>query len=357
MAVALLKLIANLRQRIKPSKKEQELRAVMPPFTPFHNGNENLTGASAENQEHKRQTNGRNSQLELMAKQWEYINESASLGIYDNNHEKNKVYYSNGYLQNLGYGPAEWSNSPREWSQRIHPEDKPTVLKEVNKLWAKEKNAIDINYRMRHKDGSYLWIHDQGKIVEWSPQGKPTRLIGTHQDISPSKQNEEGLKLLASTDSLTGLANRTTAYENIRRIKNQLRRTGTRSALLFCDLDNFKLINDTYSHRVGDEVLCAVANLIQACLRSEDLAARIGGDEFLVFLEGVQDEANAKGLAHKLREAVAKPIHTTGGLITTSMSIGLTLVRDEESVDELLDRADGAMYEAKRNGRNQVNCR
>jgi diguanylate cyclase (GGDEF)-like protein len=83
----------------------------------------------------------------------------------------------------------------------------------------------------------------------------------------------------------------------------------------------------------------------------------IGGDALLVLLQGVQDEANAQGLAHKLREAVAKPIHTTGGLITTSMSIGLTLVRDEESVDELVDRADAAMYEAKRNGRNQVNCR
>jgi diguanylate cyclase (GGDEF)-like protein len=117
------------------------------------------------------------------------------------------------------------------------------------------------------------------------------------------------------------------------------------------------LINDTYSHRTGDEVLCAVAKRIQACLRTGDLAARIGGDELLVFLEGVQDEANAQRLAHKLMEAVAKPIHTTVGLINTSMSIGLTLGRDEESVDELVDRADAAMYEAKRNGRNQVNCR
>jgi diguanylate cyclase (GGDEF)-like protein/PAS domain S-box-containing protein len=306
---------------------------------------------------HQQQINGKSKQKDQMLKQWEYINESASLGLYDNDHESNEVYYSNGYVQNLGHGPEEWSNSPKEWSERIHHEDKQKVLTEIQKLWDKEKETIDINYRMQHKDGSYRWIHDQGKIVAWSPQGKPTRLIGTHQDISPSKHNEEGLKLLANTDSLTGLINRTTAFENIRRIKNQLRRTGTRSALLFCDLDNFKLINDTYSHRTGDEVLCAVAKRIQACLRTGDLAARIGGDELLVFLEGVQDEANAQRLAHKLMEAVAKPIHTTVGLINTSMSIGLTLGRDEESVDELVDRADAAMYEAKRNGRNQVNCR
>jgi len=355
MAMAVQKFDANFGKRIGLSKKEPGSRGSKPPFELSHA--QSLTGVNTGNKDHKQQTNGKGQQSDLMAKQWEYINESASLGLYDNNHEKNEVYYSNGYLQNLGHGPEEWSNSPREWSQRIHPEDKSKVLEEANKLWDKEENAIDINYRMRHKDGTYHWIRDQGKIVEWNPQGKPTRMIGTHQDISPSKQNEEGLKLLANTDSLTGLANRTTAFENIRRIKNQLRRTGTRSALLFCDLDNFKLINDTYSHRAGDEVLCAVAKRIQDCLRTGDLAARIGGDELLVLLQGVQDEANAQGLAHKLREAVAKPIHTTGGLITTSMSIGLTLVRDEESVDELVDRADAAMYEAKRNGRNQVNCR
>jgi diguanylate cyclase (GGDEF)-like protein/PAS domain S-box-containing protein len=355
MAMAVQKFAANFGKRIGLSKKEPGSRGSKPPFE--LSDAQSLATVNTGKKNHKQQTNGKGQQSDLMAKQWEYINESASLGLYDNNLEKNEVYYSNGYLQNLGHGPEEWSNSPREWSQRIHPEDKSKVLEETNKLWDKEKNAIDINYRMRHKDGTYRWIHDQGKIVEWNPQGKPTRMIGTHQDISPSKQNEEGLKLLANTDSLTGLANRTTAFENIRRIKNQLRRTGTRSALLFCDLDNFKLINDTYSHRAGDEVLCAVAKRIKACLRTGDLAARIGGDELLVLLQGVQDEANAQGLAHKLREAVAKPIHTTGGLITTSMSIGLTLVRDEESVDELVDRADAAMYEAKRNGRNQVNCR
>ena len=193
--------------------------------------------------------------------------------------------------------------------------------------------------------------------MEWDDKGKPIRMIGTHLDISPSKTNEEELKLLANTDSLTGLANRKQAFERIRRIKNQLRRTGTRSALLFCDLDNFKSINDTYNHRVGDEVLCAVAERIQTCLRNGDLAARFGGDEILVFLEGVQDEANAQGLAHKLIKTIAEPIQTTAGPVSTSMSIGLTLVREEESVDELVDRADAAMYEAKRNGRNQVICR
>lgn len=341
MAMVVQRFAESLVNRIGARKKEPSQMPSKPPVELSH----------------QQQINGKSKQKDQMLKQWEYINESASLGLYDNDHESNEVYYSNGYVQNLGHGPEEWSNSPKEWSERIHHEDKQKVLTEIQKLWDKEKETIDINYRMQHKDGSYRWIHDQGKIVAWSPQGKPTRLIGTHQDISPSKHNEEGLKLLANTDSLTGLINRTTAFENIRRIKNQLRRTGTRSALLFCDLDNFKLINDTYSHRTGDEVLCAVAKRIQACLRTGDLAARIGGDELLVFMEGVQDEANAQRLAHKLMEAVAKPIHTTVGLINTSMSIGLTLGRDEESVDELVDRADAAMYEAKRNGRNQVNCR
>ena len=316
-----------------------------------------LAAVSSERKDAKQPDSTSNSELKLMAKRWEFISQSTNLGLYDINNEKGETFYSIGYLHNLGYKLGEWSDSPTEWSNRIHPDDKKAVLEELEKLWGQEKSSISIDYRMQHKDGSYHWIHDQGKTVEWDDKGKPIRMIGTHLDISPSKTNEEELKLLANTDSLTGLANRKQAFERIRRIKNQLRRTGTRSALLFCDLDNFKSINDTYNHRVGDEVLCAVAERIQTCLRNGDLAARFGGDEILVFLEGVQDEANAQGLARKLIKTIAEPIQTTAGPVSTSMSIGLTLVREEESVDELVDRADAAMYEAKRNGRNQVICR
>lgn len=204
MAMVVQRFAESLANRIGARKKEPSQMPSKPPVELSH----------------QQQINGKSKQKDQMLKQWEYINESASLGLYDNDHESNEVYYSNGYVQNLGHGPEEWSNSPKEWSERIHHEDKQKVLTEIQKLWDKEKETIGINYRMQHKDGSYRWIHDQGKIVAWSPQGKPTRLIGTHQDISPSKHNEEGLKLLANTDSLTGLINRTTAFENIRRIKN-----------------------------------------------------------------------------------------------------------------------------------------
>jgi diguanylate cyclase (GGDEF)-like protein len=125
--------------------------------------------------------------------------------------------------------------------------------------------------------------------------------------------------------------------------------------VLFCDLDKFKEINDTHGHRVGDEVLGAVAERLRAGLRhADDVAARVGGDELMVVLHGVHDEADALAVAEKLRVAVAEPITTAAGSLQVTMSLGVALARPEETTEELIARADSAMYTAKQTGRNQV---
>jgi len=123
---------------------------------------------------------------------------------------------------------------------------------------------------------------------------------------------------------------------------------------MFCDVDGFKGINDTYGHAAGDQVLRSIAVRIEGSVRSDDMIARIGGDEFLVILDGVHDLTEAVDIADKLREKVAKPIPIPGGTVTATLSIGVTLAQSSENVDILVARADEAMYKAKKGGNNQV---
>ena len=131
-------------------------------------------------------------------------------------------------------------------------------------------------------------------------------------------------------------------------------RHGDATAVLFCDLDNFKEINDTFGHVPGDELLRTVATRIRMGLRSGDMAARIGGDELMVVLQGVRSLNDAMAIAEKLRRAVAEPIPTSAGYLSITLSIGVTMVQPDETHDAIISRADRAMYRAKQTGRNQV---
>ncbi len=166
---------------------------------------------------------------------------------------------------------------------------------------------------------------------------------------------QEKLRLLAMTDPLTGTSNR---RHFMRRASEELERTkryGSPLSLMVLDIDNFKVINDTFGHESGDEVLRSIANHCLSYLRSIDQFARLGGDEFVALLVQA-DQDNAKEIAERLRASVeGMEIRISGEIIDTSVSIGLTTTTDDElSVKELVKRADDALYEAKNRGRNQV---
>lgn len=149
--------------------------------------------------------------------------------------------------------------------------------------------------------------------------------------------------------------NRTEVLRTVARLSTQRPRTGAHTAILFCDIDLFKDINDAHGHAAGDEVLRTLGERLSATIRSDDFAARIGGDELLVVLTGVHSLDEAVAIAEKVRTSASEPIAFEGGVrITPSLSVGVTLARPDETTDTLLDRADTAMYEAKRSGRDQV---
>lgn len=192
--------------------------------------------------------------------------------------------------------------------------------------------------RIEAKDGSWHWIEANLRPYRDSDQ-QPNGVVDSFRTVDLEVETEQELERRARTDELTGLLNR---------------RANDGSAVLFCDLDDFKTINDSHGHGAGDDVLAAVALRIRGCLRADDLAARIGGDELLVVLRSVPDLEDAVAIAEKIRAAFSQPIHTRVGTVAVTLSIGVTLRSSEEWTDVLIARADAAMYEARAQGRDRV---
>jgi diguanylate cyclase (GGDEF)-like protein len=165
---------------------------------------------------------------------------------------------------------------------------------------------------------------------------------------------ERELERRASTDSLTALLNRDEVFSQIRRLTQSNQRRGKELAVLFCDLDHFKQVNDSFGHQAGDAVLRAMAERVRSCLRASDVAARIGGDELLVVLPGLQRFEDAIEIAEKLRQRAREPVPFPGGEVRITVSVGVALAQPGESLDDLIARADGAMFSAKQKGRDQV---
>ncbi len=167
------------------------------------------------------------------------------------------------------------------------------------------------------------------------------------------KQTEERLRSEAQRDLLTGLPNRRLLEDRLDHAIHRAVRGNTGVAMLFLDLDRFKAVNDTFGHSVGDALLSAVAQRLQQCVRESDTIARIGGDEFTVLLEDIQDDADVKIVAEKIIHTVSQPFVVGATELTTSTSIGISMYPESGEVpDTLLENADAAMYQAKSNGRN-----
>ena len=184
--------------------------------------------------------------------------------------------------------------------------------------------------------------------------GRALHYVALFSDIGPLKRAEQRLLHLAHHDALTGLPNRLLFEADLARSLQRARRQGQQIALLFVDLDCFKLVNDTLGHAAGDQLLRVIGARLRAAVRAEDAVARLGGDEFTVVLEEVGGVAGAALAAGKLLDAIAAPLALQGHTVSISASIGLALFPDHGAdADALMHAADTAMYGAKRQGRRQ----
>lgn len=248
----------------------------------------------------------------------------------------------------FGWMPAEWIGRPYPQLPATTADQEPG-----EPIWPEPGERARGRQRFRAKDGTVHWC--EALIApSLDRDGRQDGWICSLRAIDLQVANEEALSLRARTDPLTPLLNREEGFRQIERLSGLRSRTGPDLALLFCDLDQFKLANDTFGHQAGDTVLKVIAQRIRTCLRSTDLAVRIGGDELLVALPGVHGLTSALAIADKVRQLANQPIAVPGGVVRISLSIGVALAHPDESIDVLVARADRAMYIAKREGGDRV---
>ena len=242
----------------------------------------------------------------------------------------------------LGFSVEEWRRDERLFVKLLHPDDRERVLAAHRHTHATHE-PLSIDYRLRARDGRYVWLRDEGVVVT-DDAGAPLHLQGYLLDVSAERDAEERLRRQALYDPLTGLANRACFTERLEHAIGLQQRAATQAGLLYVDVDDFKGINDRYGHHSGDLVLCALAGRLSSVIRPGDTAARLGGDEFAVVLNGLADAAAAAAVADRLQRVISRPVELEGRRIEVRVSIGIAIGTDAEA---LLKEADAAMYRAK----------
>jgi diguanylate cyclase (GGDEF)-like protein/PAS domain S-box-containing protein len=289
-------------------------------------------------------------------------------GIWDLDLLTGELYHSPGMAQMLGYTAEELPAQRKAWDAITNPDDADNFHHEMGRHFKNPDHAFDVLVRLRHKDGSWRWVQSRGQATR-NAQGRAVRFTGTQFDVTERKRLEEQVRQLAYFDALTGLPNRRLLNDRLSQAMAASKRSGLYGALMFLDLDNFKPLNDTLGHGVGDLLLIEVAKRLSACVREVDTVGRIGGDEFVVMLSELDaDKARsteqAAAVAEKIRASLAAPYLLTvaqpGEQSTTvehhcTTSIGVAMfLNHEASQTDLVKWADAAMYQAKDAGRDVV---
>ncbi|MEX2516394.1 MAG: diguanylate cyclase [Gammaproteobacteria bacterium] len=253
-------------------------------------------------------------------------------------------------VQQFGYKADDLRSGAVAYATLIHPDDLERVAAEVKHHDETGAESFEQEYRIVCADGRVRWIYDR-TVVERGDDGLAHHYQGIVMDITERKEAEERIRVLATTDGLTGILNRKEFTRLLESEIDRVNRYATQLSLIMYDLDHFKQINDNHGHDTGDKVLQTVVKLVCSNIRSVDIAARWGGEEFMVLLPQSSLEA-ARKIAEKLRLTVSRHDFGKTGSVTASFGV-VEFVPGEDS-NSLLKRVDKALYKAKNNGRNRV---
>jgi len=277
---------------------------------------------------------------------------AANDGLWDWNLKTNKVYFSPRSKAILGYGEEEIGNGWEEFFRRVHPQDIEPLKAAIASHLEGLTPHFESEYRVLHPDRQYRWILCRGLAVR-DAEGKPDRFAGSQTDITQRKQTESQLLHQAFHDALTGLPNRLLFMERLEYVLKRAKWSPDYAfAVLFLDLDRFKVVNDSLGHALGDQLLVALAHRLEACVRHRDTVARLGGDEFSILLEDIKDLSEAKHVAERIQKQLSLPFHIGGHEVFTTASIGIAISHDGyEQPEDLLRDADTTMYRAKALGK------
>lgn len=328
------------------------------------------------------------------AKRLEYILDVIEEGVWEWNTNTGEVKRSPGWYQMLGYPPNYLPPNVITWENTIHPEDYPRVMAHFEDYLNGLSPNYSIEYRCHKTDGDYLWVHDQGKIVDRNPDGSPALMVGAHTNIHAHKsaqlalqrqtelfsqnklsledllesliksrtdelikmnqemeKNLQEIEKLRNLDHLTSIYNRGKLEIELNKEISRARRYQSPLSVTLFDIDHFKQINDNYGHAIGDQALQSISRLVLNNLRETDIAGRWGGDEFILLLPGI-DHEQALNVVEKLRELIENSEFVSNIKITCSF--GVTSVDKDDTIGTIYKRADQALYKAKHLGRNRV---
>jgi diguanylate cyclase (GGDEF)-like protein/PAS domain S-box-containing protein len=262
------------------------------------------------------------------------------------------VYISHN-IAKLGHDPEVLLASPN-WAQSlIEPDDLAKVGEAMTRVLEKSEEGSSIEFRLCTANGERRWVENRYVPIR-DKDGRLVEVEGIIIDVTERKAAEDKITLMARTDGLTGLANRSTFTERLGHAFAAAQRGAMAFAILFLDLDKFKPVNDTFGHPVGDLLLQQVAQRLKSCTRESDVVARLGGDEFAILQGEIREPANAGVLAQNIQTALALPYLINGNHIDISVSIGISpYVGGNISADAMLAQADLALYRSKDEGRNQ----
>jgi diguanylate cyclase (GGDEF)-like protein/PAS domain S-box-containing protein len=277
---------------------------------------------------------------------------STNDGLWDWDLGTNQISFCYRWKKMIGHAQEEIGTSTQEWFKRIHPDDVETVETEITAHLLGLTPQFQNEHRLRHRDGKYRWMRCRGMAV-WETSREAYRMAGSITDITEQKEAEEQLLHNAFHDSLTGLPNRTLFMNKLKRALARINQGDEYLfAILFLDLDRFKVINDSLGHHVGDQLLIALSQRLEAAIRPGDMVARLGGDEFAIILDRIKSVTDATQAAARIQHDLLAPFKLSGHEVVVSASIGIShSLVPYSSPDEFIRNADIAMYRAKEHGR------
>lgn len=272
----------------------------------------------------------------------------ANDGLWDWNLATDEIYFSPRWNHMLGYPVSGVWSGPEEWFNHIHVDDRERVHAAIAAHREGKTSELVSEYRMRHGSSGYIWTLSRGIAVR-DESGRAVRMAGSQTDITEGK----------ISDPLTHIPNRLYFMDRLESAIETAHEEGALFAVLFIDLDKFKLVNDSLGHAVGDELLIDVAGRLRASLRTSSrpgdpansVVARVGGDEFAILLTHMRNKAEPSVVAARVLERLNQPFYVEGRHVSSSASIGIALGSISSTPEDLLRDADTAMYYAKANGK------
>lgn len=277
---------------------------------------------------------------------------AGNLGLWKWYYKENKVEFNHKKMIQIGYDPDIIGEIGFEFfTSKLHPDDYERVMDNMKNHLLNITPAYEVEYRIEHKDGKYLWYYDRGKVTKRDDKGVPLLIEGIVFDISEAKKIEQQLIDLSQKDELTKVYNRRTFYQMIDVQINKFKADKIPFSLVMFDIDHFKNVNDTFGHLAGDDVLVKLTETIMNNKRKDDHLFRYGGEEFFMLLPNT-NLSEAIVVASRKHQIIKNIGFGKVGRITVSM--GVVTYLEDETLDQLITRVDNLMYSAKHAGRNQI---